>query len=82
MDEERGSLGKEDSERWKSLQERQRTDLESFDVETTALGLNAAEVTAASQDPLPEDDQLSTQGSTLSLSASSSTNSFTSQTPL
>ncbi|KAK7477446.1 hypothetical protein BaRGS_00031348 [Batillaria attramentaria] len=82
MEEERNALAKEETERWRALQERQRMELENFDVETTAMGLNAAEVAAASLDPSPEDDQLSTQGSTLSLSASSSTNSFTSQTPL
>ena len=82
MEEERAALSKEDSDRWRSLLERQQRELQAFDVDTTAMGLNAAEVAAASQDPSRDDDQLSTQGSTLSLSASSSTNSFTSQTPL
>lgn len=82
MEEERTALSKEDSERWRLLLDRQQRDLQNFDVETTAMGLNAAEVVAASQEPSRDDEQLSTQGSTLSLSASSSTNSFTSQTPL
>jgi hypothetical protein len=80
MEEERTSLSKEESDRWKSLLSRQQGELQAFDVETTAIGLSAAEVAAASQDP--DADQLSTQVSTLSLSASSSSNSFTSQTPL
>lgn len=82
MDEERAALNKEETERWRSLQERQRMELEKFDIDTTAMGLNAAEVAAASQHPSPDEDHLSTMGSTLSLSASSSTNSFTSHTPL
>ena len=82
MEEERAALSKEDSERWRALLDRQQAELQSFDAETTAMGLNAAEVAAASQDPSRDDDHLSTRGSTLSLSASSSTNSFTSQTPL
>ncbi|XP_070204048.1 serine/threonine-protein kinase TAO3-like isoform X2 [Littorina saxatilis] len=83
MEEERAALNKEERERWHILVDRQQRELENFDVETTAMGLNAAEVAAASQEPQrPDDDRMSTQGSTLSLSASSSTNSFTSQTPL
>jgi hypothetical protein len=80
MEEERASLSKEDSDRWRGLLSRQRGELEAFDVETTAMGLSASDVAAASQDP--DSDALSVQGSTLSLSASSSTYSFTSQTPL
>ncbi|PVD33088.1 hypothetical protein C0Q70_08537 [Pomacea canaliculata] len=82
MDDERSNLTREERDRWRSLQERQRQELESFDIETTAMGLNAADVAAASQEVAVDEDQLSTQGSTLSLSASSSTNSFTSHTPL
>lgn len=82
MEEERAALNHEETDRWKTLQERQHQDLEDFDVETTAMGMNAAEVVAASQEPMQDDDQLSVKGSTLSLSASSSTNSFSSHTPL
>ncbi|XP_076434862.1 serine/threonine-protein kinase TAO3-like isoform X1 [Babylonia areolata] len=82
MEEERAALGKEETDRWRTLSERQAMEVENFDVETTAMGLNANEVAAASQDPSQDDDQLSTRGSTLSLSASSSSNSFSSQTPL
>ena len=102
MEEERAALTKEDSERRQALALRQKEQLEAFDVETTAMGLSASEVAAASVEPggggdrggggaaenrlsmLPPGDldRMSTQGSTLSLSASSSTNSFSSQTPL
>ncbi|XP_076452908.1 serine/threonine-protein kinase TAO3-like isoform X2 [Babylonia areolata] len=82
MEEERAALRKEEAEKWRVLRERQQRELEKFDGETKALGLNAAEVVAASQDPQSIDDQLSVRGSSLSLSASSSTNSFTAQTPL
>ncbi|KAL8562589.1 hypothetical protein ACOMHN_045853 [Nucella lapillus] len=82
MEEERAALRQEEADRWRVVQERQGRDQARFDRDTRAMMLNAAEVLAASQDPPAMDDHLAARCSSLSLSASSSTNSFTSQTPL
>ncbi|XP_035828594.1 serine/threonine-protein kinase TAO1 isoform X2 [Aplysia californica] len=80
MENQRMTFDKEESEKRSHLQERQSREMETFDIETTAMGLKAAEVGQASLE-LAEDD-ISIRGSMLSLSGSSSTNSFTSHAPL
>ncbi|KAK3758245.1 hypothetical protein RRG08_061091 [Elysia crispata] len=81
MEEERLGFDKEEQEKRKQLQLRQDSELDAFDIDTTAAGLKSVEVAQAStQQSL--DDEISIRGSTLSLSGSSSSNSFTSHTPL
>lgn len=80
MEEERVNFDKEVQEKRGQLQEKQAKELEAFDIETTAMGLKAIEVAQASLEQV--DDDISIRGSMLSLSGSSSSNSFTSHTPL
>lgn len=80
MEEERLICDKEETDRWNQLLARHTKELDSFDIETTGMGLNAAEVTHSSLEA--HDDDISIRGSMLSLSGSSSSNSFTSHTPL
>jgi uncharacterized protein YprB with RNaseH-like and TPR domain len=80
MEEERVTFDREEQEKRFHLQDRQSKELKSFDIETTAMGLKAVEVAQASLEQV--DDDISIRGSMLSLSGSSSSNSFTSHTPL
>ncbi|CAG5128414.1 unnamed protein product [Candidula unifasciata] len=80
MEEERVNFDREIQEKRSQLQEKQAKELEAFDIETTAMGLKAIEVAQASLEQV--DDDISIRGSMLSLSGSSSSNSFTSHTPL
>ncbi len=79
MDEERVSLHKEEGEKKRNLHEKETTEIDDYDIETTSLGLNAMEIAEASRDP--DDDMMSYRGSMLSLSGSSSSSSFSSQMP-
>lgn len=81
MEEELAKFQAEESRRVQQLQEQQAKEIEEFDLETTALGLNALEIKAASQDTMHADD-VSIRGSVISLTPSSSTSSFTSHTQL
>ncbi|KAH9523282.1 Serine/threonine-protein kinase TAO1 [Bulinus truncatus] len=80
MDEERMNFDREELEKRTYLQEKHRELLNNFDIETTRMGLNTLEVTHLSEEQV--DDDISIRGSMLSLSGSSSSNSFTSHTPL
>lgn len=81
MEEERLAFDKEEQEKRNQLQSRQARELDAFDIDTTAAGLKSVEVAQASTEQ-SLDDEISIRGSTLSLSGSSSSNSFTSHTPL
>ena len=70
----------ERSDRNHALLERQTLELQDFDLQTTTMGLNAMEIVEATQDTF-NDDEESVRGSVLSLTPSSSMNSF-SQTAL
>ncbi|GFO29630.1 serine/threonine-protein kinase tao1 [Plakobranchus ocellatus] len=81
MDEERVAFDREEQEKRQQLESRQVRELDAFDIDTTAAGLKSVEVAQASTEQTLDDD-ISIRGSTLSLSGSSSSNSFTSHTPL
>ncbi|XP_055957551.1 serine/threonine-protein kinase TAO1-B isoform X3 [Patella vulgata] len=81
MDDERMIFEKEEKERLRHQLQKQERELHDFDVETAAKGLNALEVADASLREF-DNDTNSVRGSMLSLSGSSSTSSFSSQTPL
>ncbi|KAK6192373.1 hypothetical protein SNE40_003849 [Patella caerulea] len=81
MDDERMIFEKEEKERIRHQLQKQERELHDFDVETVAKGLNALEVADASLRDF-DNDTNSVRGSMLSLSGSSSTSSFSSQTPL
>ncbi|XP_013085302.1 serine/threonine-protein kinase TAO1-like isoform X2 [Biomphalaria glabrata] len=80
MEEERAHFDRDEQDKCRALQVRHREELETFDIETTRMGLNTLEVTHLSEEQV--DDDISIRGSMLSLSGSSSSNSFTSHTPL
>lgn len=81
MDAVLNKFSAEQSERIQNLQETQKKEIEDFDLETTNLGLDSLDIKQASQDTMHADDT-SIRGSVISLTASSSTSSFTSHTQL
>ncbi|XP_064620244.1 serine/threonine-protein kinase TAO1-B-like isoform X2 [Lineus longissimus] len=74
MEEETVTFQTERSERIRALHERQAAEIEEFDGESTRLGLNAMQIVEATQDSYADDE--SVRGSMISLSTSSSSNSF------
>lgn len=80
MDDERNKLMAEKKEKIHTLKKRQERDLDEFDHETGDMGMSAMEVAQASLDSAYNDDVSSLRGSMISLTASSSSFSFSSQT--
>ncbi|CAI9741360.1 Serine threonine kinase [Octopus vulgaris] len=81
MDAVLNKFSTEQTERLQHLQEMQKKEIEDFDLETVNLGLDGLDIKQASQDTMHADD-VSIRGSVISLTASSSTSSFTSHTQL
>lgn len=75
MEEESQRFQREKAERIRLLMERQTREIDAFDQESTRLGFSAMSITAASQEPYPDDDTSFT-GSMLSLAHSNSSSSF------
>ena len=80
MENQRVQFDKEESDKRSYLEAKQAKELDMFDIDTTAMGLKVQEVGQASLET--PDDDISIRGSMLSLSGSSSSNSFSSHTPL
>ncbi|XP_033748866.1 serine/threonine-protein kinase TAO1-like isoform X8 [Pecten maximus] len=80
MDDERNKLSTEKKEKIHNLKKRQEHDLDEFDQETGDMGMSPMEVAQASLDTAYNDDVSSLRGSMISLTASSSSFSFSSQT--
>ncbi|XP_021374675.1 serine/threonine-protein kinase TAO1-like isoform X8 [Mizuhopecten yessoensis] len=80
MDDERSKLIAERKDKIHSSKTRQERDLEDFDHETSDMGMSPVEVAQASLDATYNDDVSSLRGSMISLTASSSSFSFSSQT--
>ena len=79
MEEETTKFLNERAERNADLLARQAKEQERFDLQTTTMGLDAMHIMEATQDSYQDDDNLDTdsvRGSMLSLTPSSSTNSF------
>ena len=68
----------EKGERIRRCEQRQQHEMDEFDNETVQLGMNSLQIAEASTSDNRYDD-LSIRGSMISLSASSSSSSFTSQ---
>lgn len=77
MDEEKAKFETEKAERIRRCKERQDHEMDEFDNETVLLGMDSLDITQASLRDSQYDD-LSIRGSVISLSASSSSSSFTS----
>ncbi|KAL5016280.1 hypothetical protein ScPMuIL_005869 [Solemya velum] len=77
MEEERRKFSNDRGEQINLLHEHEAQDIEEFDSETLRLGMSVVEIQEASHGPYLE-DEVSLRGSMLSLSASSSSSSFTS----
>ncbi|CAH1801950.1 unnamed protein product [Owenia fusiformis] len=80
MEEEKVKFQSERSEKIRELHARHEQELNDFDTETTRLGLDAIQIAESAFKDMPE-DLISVRGSMISLSASSSSSSF-SQTQL
>ncbi|XP_060561301.1 serine/threonine-protein kinase TAO1-like [Ruditapes philippinarum] len=78
MEEESAKYEQEKAERIRRCQERQAHEMDEFDHETVQLGMNSMELAQASVRDNQYDD-MSIRGSMISLTASSSNSSFTSQ---
>ena len=78
MEEESARFVQERDELQSDMRERQRRELEEFDLESSTMGLDALDIRAESERTyMYEDvDTMSSRGSMLSLTPSSSTNSF------
>ncbi|GAB1609550.1 Serine threonine kinase [Argonauta hians] len=81
MDSAMNKFSAEQTDRISGLHEMQKKEIEDFDMETVSLGLNNLDIRQASHDCMHADD-VSIRGSVISLTASSSTSSFTSHTQL
>lgn len=77
MEVERRKFSNDRGEQINLLHEHEAQDIEEFDSETLRLGMSVMEIQEASHGPHLE-DEVSLRGSMLSLSASSSSSSFTS----
>ena len=78
MEEEKVKFESEKGERIRRCEQRQQHEIDEFDNETVQLGMNSLQIAEASTRDNRYDD-LSIRGSMISLSASSSSGSFTSQ---
>ena len=80
MDEDLSSFTADRSARTAELLHRQTRELQDFDLQTAAMGLDLAQIVDSTQDCLQDQDLLvdtdSVRGSMLSLTPSSSRNSF------
>jgi thousand and one amino acid protein kinase len=78
MEEETAKFLNELGDRQAALLARQQKELEQFDLQTTTMGLDCLHIVDATQDSFQEDDldTDSVRGSMLSLTPSSSSNSF------
>lgn len=81
MDEETASFATDRTARTAELLHRQTRELQEFDLQTTAMGLDLAEIVDSTQDCILDDaiiggDADSVRGSLLSLTPSSSRHSF------
>ena len=79
MDEESGKFQHERTDRQQTLLENQSRQVQEFDLQSTTLGLDAMHIAEATQDSFQDDDLDSIRGSVLSLTPSSSSNSFSHQ---
>ena len=77
MEEEKAKFESERAERIRRCRERQAHEMDEFDHETVQLGLDSLDIATASEQDNQWDD-MSIRGSMISLSASSSSSSFTS----
>ena len=79
MEEESQRFVKERADRIKTVQERHNREVEEFDVQSATLGMDALHIAEATQDSyeIDDGDSNSVRGSVLSLTPSTSTNSFT-----
>ena len=78
MEEEKEKFEREKNERIRRCEQRQQHEIDEFDNETVSLGMNSIQIAEASRSDNRYDD-ISIRGSMISLSASSSSSSFTSQ---
>lgn len=78
MEEEKEKFAREKEERICRCEQRQQQEIDEFDNETVSLGMNSIQIAEASRRDNRYDD-ISIRGSMISLSASSSSSSFTSQ---
>lgn len=78
MESERTKLDASKTASVKTLNERQMKEIEEFDDETIALGMNALAVVEGSTNAQNYDDEVSLRGSMISLTQSNSSSSFTS----
>ena len=78
MEEEKEKFAREKDERIRRCEQRQQQEIDEFDNETVSLGMNSIQIAEASRRDNRYDD-ISIRGSMISLSASSSSSSFTSQ---
>ena len=76
MEEETATFQQERAERNRQLLERQAREIEEFDLQTTTMGLDAMHIAEATQESYNDDDLDSIRGSVLSLTPSTSSNSF------
>jgi thousand and one amino acid protein kinase len=76
MEEETSSFQQERADRNRHLRERQAREIEEFDLQTTTMGLDAMLIVEATQNSYEDDDLDSIRGSVLSLTPSTSSNSF------
>ena len=78
MEEETQRFQKDRSERQKQLQDRHNRAIEEFDLQSATMGMDALHIAEATMGPYDDnDDTNSVRGSVLSLTPSTSTNSFT-----
>ncbi|KAK2187434.1 hypothetical protein NP493_165g02019 [Ridgeia piscesae] len=83
MEEESTRFMNEREERIKEMMERQSREIDEFDLESSTMGLDAMHIVEATQQSYKDEDLDSVRGSVLSLTPSTSTNSFShSNTPL
>lgn len=78
MEDEKTKLDASKTASVRMLNERQMKEIEEFDDETIALGMNAQEVVEASSSAQNYDDEISLRGSMISLTPSNSSSSFSS----
>lgn len=80
MEEERNKFVTDKRDKIQQFKNRQDRDLDEFDHETGDMGMSAMEVAQASSEATYNDEVSSLRGSMISLTASSSSFSFSSQT--
>ena len=76
MEEESATFQADRSKSQHEMLERHSREIEEFDLQTTTMGLDAMQIVEATQDAYNDDDLDSIRGSVLSLTPSTSSNSF------